>query len=119
MSFQDDRSVELLVDMNLVFKGKKLKVKRANQPILKRRRESYVEGARKLFIGALPSKLTFKEFREYFSQFGQVSDIFLPMKDKANKVNRGHGFVTFEDPESVRLILEAQDEHCLRDKLVS
>ena len=105
--------------MNLVFKGKKLKTRRANLPIAKKRREIYVEGAKKLFVGALPSKLTFKEFRDYFCKFGPITDIFLPMKDKLNKVNRGHGFVTFDDTESVRLVLESAEEHCIRDKLVS
>lgn len=79
----------------------------------------YIAGVRKLFIGALPSKLTLLEFRTYFEQFGELDDICLPLQDKLKKLNRGHGFVTFRDTSSVKKVIEQKHPHSIREKWVS
>lgn len=118
MTFQEDDSVELLLAMTIKFRGQKLEMSRARKPKLKTKTISYVEGATKIFVGAIPSKVTLEEFRDYFEQYGPVDDICLPMKSKSKGVNRGHGFVNFVYPLSAKLTVEQYKNHFLRAKWV-
>ncbi|CAK8682731.1 uncharacterized protein LOC143470186 isoform X2 [Clavelina lepadiformis] len=52
------------------------------------------EQQRKLFIGGLNFDTTDDSLREYFNQFGEVTDCIV-MKDPKSKKSRGFGFVTF------------------------
>ena len=74
---------------------------------------------RKLFVGGVPALTTFDEFRQYFSQFGELTDVMLPTKSKESKLNNGFGFVTFKDPQSAAKVLAQGPNHSLRYKLVS
>ncbi|XP_023019444.1 TAR DNA-binding protein 43 [Leptinotarsa decemlineata] len=47
----------------------------------------------KVFVGRVSEDLTEKDFREYFGQFGEVTDVFIP------RPFRAFSFVTFLDPE--------------------
>lgn len=47
----------------------------------------------KVFVGRCTEDLTANDLREYFSQFGEVTDVFIP------KPFRAFSFVTFLDPE--------------------
>lgn len=69
-------------------------------------------------MGAIPSKASFAEFRNYFTQFGELDDICLPMKDKVRGINRGHGFVTYKSTEDARCVMDKFDKHSIRDKWV-
>lgn len=69
-------------------------------------------------MGAIPSKASFAEFRNYFTQFGELADICLPMKDKVRGINRGHGFVTYKSTEDARCVMDQFDKHSIRDKWV-
>jgi len=60
---------------------------------------------RKIFVGGLPSNVTDEEFNEFFSQFGTVVDSVV-MFDRETRRSRGFGFVTYENPNVVRLLLE-------------
>lgn len=91
---------------------------RARKPKLKTKANNYVEGATKIFVGAIPSKVTLDEFREYFATYGPIEDICLPMKNKAKGINRGHGFVNFVYPLSAKLTVEQYKNHFLRAKWV-
>lgn len=104
--------------MKLKFKGSQLKLSRAKKPKVKNSSEKYVEGATKVFVGAIPSKVTLEEFKEYFEQYGPIDDICLPMKNKSKGVNRGHGFVNYVYPLSAKLVIENYKEHYLRAKWV-
>lgn len=55
----------------------------------------------KLFVGCLPIKpeATKEELEDYFSQFGEISDVYIP------KPYRGFGFVTFQDGNVVQKVL--------------
>lgn len=119
MTFQDDESVELLLAMKIKFKGHPLLISRARKPKVKKTNESYVDGATKVFVGAIPSKVTLNEFREYFEQFGPIEDICLPMKNKGSSINRGHGFINYVYPLSAKLVIEQYKNHYLRAKWVS
>lgn len=118
MTFKEDESVELLLTMNLKFKGRKLEMSRARKPKLKLKTNNYVEGATKIFVGAIPSKVSLEEFREYFKSYGPIDDICLPMKNKTKGINRGHGFVNFVYPLSAKLTIEQYKNHFLRAKWV-
>lgn len=118
MTFEDDESVEKALDTSLAFRGEQLKMQRAKKPTARKRNVFYVQGVTKLFIGALPSKLTYKEFKGYFEKFGEVEDICLPMKDKIKGINRGHGFVNFANTESARRVIESKTDHHLREKWI-
>lgn len=51
------------------------------------------ETSRKIFVGRLSETLTSKDLQEYFSQFGQVIDVYIP------KPFRAFGFVTFVEAD--------------------
>lgn len=118
MTFKDDESVELLLAMNLKFKGQNLHLSRAKKPKIKSCTKSYVEGATKVFVGAIPSRVTLEEFREYFEKYGPIDDICLPMVSKNKGINRGHGFINFVYPLSAKLVIEQYKEHFFRAKWV-
>nr|XP_032822977.1 TAR DNA-binding protein 43-like isoform X1 [Petromyzon marinus] len=49
--------------------------------------------SKKIFVGRCPPDLTTEDLRAYFSQFGEVTDVFIP------KPFRGFAFVTFTDEQ--------------------
>ncbi|XP_064460518.1 TAR DNA-binding protein 43-like isoform X2 [Ornithodoros turicata] len=51
------------------------------------------ELSRKVFVGRCTEDLTSDDLREYFSKFGEVTDVFIP------KPFRAFAFVTFVDPD--------------------
>ena len=105
--------------MSVCFHGQKLCMSRARKPKAKPTQSDYVSGATKVFVGAIPSKVTLAEFRDYFSRFGPIEDAFLPLKSKSHGTNRGHGFVTYVHASSAKLVVEKAKEHCLRAKWVN
>lgn len=104
--------------MELKFKGQRLKLSRARKPKPKSNFNNYVKGATKIFVGAIPNKVTLEEFREYFEQYGPIDDVCLPMKSKSKGINRGHGFINYVYPLSAKLAVEQYHEHYLRAKWV-
>ena len=119
MTFEADESVELLLAMKLKFRGAELKISRARKPKVKNTSEKYIEGATKIFVGAIPSKVTLNEFKEYFEQYGPIDDICLPMKNKLKSINRGHGFINYVYPLSAKIAINHYKDHYLRAKWVS
>ncbi|KAJ4891551.1 RNA-binding (RRM/RBD/RNP motifs) family protein [Raphanus sativus] len=62
----------------------------------------------KLFIGGISWETDENLLREYFSNFGEVSQVTV-MRDKATGRPRGFGFVAFSDPAVIDRVL--QDKH--------
>lgn len=60
---------------------------------------------RKIFVGGLSAELTEEEFRSYFENFGQITDVVV-MHDSVTNRPRGFGFLTFESLESVDSVLQ-------------
>lgn len=54
----------------------------------------------KMYVGNLPFKASEADLRDLFSQFGGVTDVFLPM-DRESGRPRGFAFVTMESPEAM------------------
>lgn len=68
-----------------------------------------------MFIGGLNWETTDESLREYFEQFGQVTDCMV-MRDGATGRSRGFGFLTFADASSVSVVVSK--EHYLDGKIV-
>jgi len=62
------------------------------------------ENLGKLFIGGLNREVTDDDIRAVFSQYGNVTDC-VAIKNKETGGNRGFGFVSFDDVESVNAVM--------------
>ncbi|CAJ2502894.1 Uu.00g102880.m01.CDS01 [Anthostomella pinea] len=69
----------------------------------------------KMFIGGLNWETTDDSLRDYFSQFGEVTECTV-MRDGATGRSRGFGFLTFKDPKTVNIVMVK--EHFLDGKLI-
>ncbi|HCN79120.1 MAG TPA: hypothetical protein DIT13_18295, partial [Verrucomicrobiales bacterium] len=54
----------------------------------------------KMYVGNLPFKASEADLRDLFSQFGGVTDVFLPM-DRESGRPRGFAFVSMDTPEAM------------------
>lgn len=70
----------------------------------------------KLFVGGLSWQTSQDKLREYFGQFGNVTDV-LVMKDPITQRSRGFGFITFSTPEAVDRVLSVPS-HSLDGKKI-
>eukprot|EP00932_Pfiesteria_piscicida_P008283 SRR837773.18646.p1 GENE.SRR837773.18646~~SRR837773.18646.p1 ORF type:complete len:291 (+),score=81.88 SRR837773.18646:67-873(+) len=66
---------------------------------------------KKVFVGALPQSPNEDTIREYFAQFGTVTDLKM-VKDNQG-TSRGYCFVTFEDEAVAKTVIEANGQHSL------
>lgn len=64
-----------------------------------------VEDKRKLFVGGLPTDITDPEFRDFFSQFGELYESVV-MFDRETRRSRGFGFVTYVNPDVSKSLLQ-------------
>ncbi|XP_024032388.1 uncharacterized RNA-binding protein C660.15-like, partial [Morus notabilis] len=55
---------------------------------------------KKIFVGGIPTTVNEDEFRDFFSQFGEVKEHQI-MRDHATSRSRGFGFITFETEQAV------------------
>ena len=55
----------------------------------------------KVFVGRCTDDMNADDLRDYFSKFGEVTDVFIP------KPFRAFAFVTFLDPEVAQVSLKA------------
>lgn len=70
----------------------------------------------KIFVGGISFQTTADKLRSYFAPYGTILDVMV-LKDPNTNRNRGFGFVTFADVESVHKVL-AQDDHSLDGKKI-
>ena len=61
----------------------------------------------KVFVGRCTEDMTAEDLKEYFSKFGEVTDVFIP------KPFRAFAFITFLDPEVS--VLMTSSRHVTRD----
>jgi len=64
-----------------------------------------------IFVGGLPPDTTEAMMREYFSQWGEITNVKL-------KENKGFGFVTFQNAETVNEIMANHEAHQIGGKSV-
>ncbi|KAI1091285.1 RNA-binding domain-containing protein [Rostrohypoxylon terebratum] len=68
-----------------------------------------------MFIGGLNWETTDQSLRDYFSQFGEVTECTV-MRDGGSGRSRGFGFLTFKDPKTVNIVMVK--EHFLDGKII-
>ncbi|PQQ20654.1 heterogeneous nuclear ribonucleoprotein 1 [Prunus yedoensis var. nudiflora] len=71
---------------------------------------------KKIFVGGLPSTLTEDGFRQFFENYGSVTDVVI-MYDQNTQRPRGFGFITFDTEDAVDRVLH-KNYHELNGKLV-
>nr|XP_043606643.1 heterogeneous nuclear ribonucleoprotein 1-like [Erigeron canadensis] len=71
---------------------------------------------KKIFVGGLPSTISESDFKNYFDQFGTITDVVV-MYDHNTQRPRGFGFITFESEEAVDQVL-FKTFHELNGKMV-
>ena len=74
------------------------------------------ERDRKLFIGGLDYETNDGKLKDYFEQFGELTD-YVVMKFPDTRRSRGFGFVTYRDPEMLEDCL-SKHPHTLDGKTV-
>jgi RNA recognition motif-containing protein len=55
------------------------------------------DGSKKLYVGNVPFASTKEELRDYFGQYGQVVDVFVPVNTYGDP--RGFAFVSMKDDD--------------------
>ena len=65
-----------------------------------------VEGSKKLYVGNISFASTQEEIREYFSQYGEVTDVFLPVNNYGEP--RGFAFLSVKE-EDADAVIDATD----------
>ncbi|XP_057441065.1 heterogeneous nuclear ribonucleoprotein 1-like [Lotus japonicus] len=71
---------------------------------------------KKIFVGGLPSTITESDFKNYFDQFGTITDVVV-MYDHNTQRPRGFGFITYDSEEAVDRVL-FKTFHELNGKMV-
>ena len=71
---------------------------------------------RKIFVGGLASTVTESDFKKYFDQFGNITDVVV-MYDHSTQRPRGFGFITYDSEEAVDKVL-LKNFHELNGKMV-
>ncbi|KAJ6801914.1 heterogeneous nuclear ribonucleoprotein 1-like [Iris pallida] len=71
---------------------------------------------KKIFVGGLASTVTDADFKNYFEQFGTITDVVV-MYDHNTQRPRGFGFITYESEDSVDRVL-LKTFHELNNKMV-
>ncbi|CAL0315912.1 unnamed protein product [Lupinus luteus] len=71
---------------------------------------------KKIFVGGLPSTITESEFKQYFDQFGTITDVVV-MYDHNTQRPRGFGFITYDSEDAVNRVLY-KTFHELNGKMV-
>lgn len=56
--------------------------------------------SRKVFVGRCTEDMTAEELRQFFMQYGEVTDVFIP------KPFRAFAFVTFADDQVTQLVID-------------
>lgn len=118
VTFQEEESVVEVLNTNHRFRGRSISLSRAKDQTKNKKPEKFIEDARKIFVGGIPNQVTLEEFRQYFTQFGDIVDILLPLKSRRSKINSGYGFVTFRDPRSAKAVINNNKKHILRAKWI-
>jgi RNA-binding protein Musashi len=71
---------------------------------------------KKIFVGGLASTVTENDFKNYFDQFGTITDVVV-MYDHNTQRPRGFGFITYDSEEAVDWVLH-RTFHELNGKMV-
>ncbi|OWM74929.1 hypothetical protein CDL15_Pgr021280 [Punica granatum] len=101
VTYADPSVVDKVIEDTHIINGKQVEIKRT---IPKGAGGSEDFKTKKIFVGGIPGTVTEDEFKDFFSQFGEVKDHQI-MKDHSTNRSRGFGFITFETEEAVDELL--------------
>lgn len=123
--FSDPTVTERVVAEKHIIDGRTVEAKKAvprdDQQIINRTTPS-IQGSpnpvrtKKIFVGGLPSTITESDFKNYFDQFGTITDVVV-MYDHNTQRPRGFGFITYDSEEAVDRALH-KTFHELNGKMV-
>jgi len=71
------------------------------------------EVSKKIFVGRVAEEVTKQDLKDYFSQFGEVTDVFVP------KPHRAFAFVTFADAYVAQQLQAEGEDHLIKNCSVS
>lgn len=71
------------------------------------------EVSKKIFVGRVSEELNKQDLKDYFSQFGEVTDVFVP------KPHRAFAFVTFAEAYVAQQLQTEGDDHLIKNCSVS
>ncbi|GMN28418.1 hypothetical protein TIFTF001_002033 [Ficus carica] len=97
VTYADPSVVDKVIQDNHIINGKQVEIKRT---IPRGAGGSKDFKTKKIFVGGIPTTVNEDEFRDFFSQFGEVKE-HQSMRDHATSRSRGFGFITFETEQSV------------------
>ncbi|PKI79159.1 heterogeneous nuclear ribonucleoprotein 1-like isoform X2 [Punica granatum] len=97
VTYADPSVVDKVIEDTHVINGKQVEIKRT---IPKGAAGSKDFKTKKIFVGGIPSTVNEDEFKEFFTQFGEVKEHQI-MRDHATNRSRGFGFITFDSEEAV------------------
>ncbi|MCO5547230.1 hypothetical protein L7F22_000675 [Adiantum nelumboides] len=126
VAFSDPATVDRVILEKHSIDGRMVEVKRAvprdeQQNLPRSSNAISVSGnsgrTTKIFVGGLASTVTEEDFKNYFSQFGEITDVVV-MYDPNTQRPRGFGFITFDSEDAVEKVLMQNTFHEIHDKLV-
>uniref|UniRef100_A0A5B6ZGP6 RRM domain-containing protein n=1 Tax=Davidia involucrata TaxID=16924 RepID=A0A5B6ZGP6_DAVIN len=97
VTYADPSVVDRIIEDTHVFNGKQVEIKRT---IPRGASGSKDFKTKKIFVGGIPTTVTDDEFKDFFSNIGEVKDHQV-MRDHSTNRSRGFGFVTFDTEQSV------------------
>ncbi|XP_076939104.1 uncharacterized protein LOC143607605 [Bidens hawaiensis] len=117
--FSDPAVAERVVKEKHVIDGRAVEAKKAvprdDHQVINRSSPGPIR-TKKIFVGGLASSVTETEFKNYFNQYGMITDVVVMYDHNTNRP-RGFGFITYESEESVDKAL-MQTFHELNGKMV-
>uniref|UniRef100_A0A7N1A2B9 RRM domain-containing protein n=1 Tax=Kalanchoe fedtschenkoi TaxID=63787 RepID=A0A7N1A2B9_KALFE len=123
--FADPAVAERVVLEKHVIDGRTVEAKKAvprDDQNLSNRNSPSIHGSpspartKKIFVGGLASTVTENDFKNYFDQFGTITDVVV-MYDHNTQRPRGFGFITYESEDAVDKVL-LKTFHELNGKMV-
>ncbi|CAN8245683.1 unnamed protein product [Cochlearia groenlandica] len=123
--FFDPIVAERVVLLKHVIDGKLVEAKKAvprDDHMVCNKSNSSLQGSpgpsisKKIFVGGLASSVTEAEFKNYFAQFGVITDVVV-MYDHRTQRPRGFGFISYDSEEAVDKVLQ-RTFHELSGKMV-
>ncbi|KAJ6298636.1 hypothetical protein OIU76_019735 [Salix suchowensis] len=97
VTYADPSVVDQVIQDTHIINGKQVEIKRT---IPKGAVGSKDFRTRKIFVGGIPAAVTEDEFKEFFTQFGEVTEHQI-MRDHSTNRSRGFGFITFDAEQAV------------------
>ncbi|KAI3463035.1 hypothetical protein Pfo_019698 [Paulownia fortunei] len=96
VTYADAAVVDTVIEDTHIIHGKQVEIKRT----IPRGASSKDFKTKKIFVGGIPTTVGEDEFRDFFSNFGEVKEQQI-MRDHSSGRSRGFGFVTFESEQYV------------------